>query len=254
MAHARLNLARMLSWIEQRLDAGEQPPTDPEICELFRFDSPEQARTLLAELADAGRITIRGYGETRTILLGRVKSTLPAATRAAPPVKKVDHQVERVAARIVEIAQRERRPAIVAANADALLKSVTPKPAPKPVLRQEKPVMPAKTIQLPASAAAAIAAVEERARISGIALGAAAAKLIERGMGVAERDDAPSAPAVDGPPRMEVDALLDMLRERFAERPDNSELLANERKARAEAVARAESAEAKLAQLKALFA
>ncbi|EZP57243.1 hypothetical protein [Sphingomonas sp. RIT328] len=147
MAHAKLNLARMLSWIEQRLDAGQATPTDADICALFGFDSTESARTLLAELADAGKITIKGYGPDRSIALGRSKRAIAGVGRVAPTVKKADADVDRAAARLTEIVRRCRKPAaaVVAENAAALLKTVNPKPArPKPEAPMPKEVpMPA---------------------------------------------------------------------------------------------------------------
>lgn len=147
MAHAKLNLVRMLSWIEQRLDTGHATPTDAEICELFGFDSTESARTLLAELADAGKITIKGYGPDRRIALGRSKGAIAGVGRVAPTVKKADADVDRAAARLAEIVRRGRKPAaaVVAENAAALLKTVNSKPAPsKPEAPMPKEVpMPA---------------------------------------------------------------------------------------------------------------
>lgn len=70
MAHAKINLQRMLGWIEDCIDDGSASPTDHEICDLFGFDSTEQARTLLAELTDQGKISIDWKAEPRVITLG----------------------------------------------------------------------------------------------------------------------------------------------------------------------------------------
>ena len=60
MAHPNIRKQQMLAWIEECLDASMPCPGDASICERFNLTSTESARTLLAELADAGRFTIRG--------------------------------------------------------------------------------------------------------------------------------------------------------------------------------------------------
>jgi hypothetical protein len=253
MAHAKINLQQMLDWIEtcQRDDVAM--PDDGAICTRFGFETPESARTLLAELADAGKITIKGYGPTRTISLGRVRAALAAVGRVRPPIGKVDPDIERTAARLAEIVQRGRPArAIIAENAGKLLAAVTP---PAPVVAKavpKEPVMPAKTISLPGSAATAIAAVEQLAKRDDLAIGHAAAVLIERGAARTEPVAAPAATTATAP--LSFDVLLDLIRERFAERPDQSDALAAAI-ARADAAdARAQAAEEKLATAKALFA
>ena len=163
MAHSRLALTTMLDWIEQCLTGDAALPTDAEIMERYGFASAEHARTLLAELADAGKITIRGYGADRVILLGRVKSAVVPAPRAAPAVRKVDPEVDRAVVKIRDIITRQAPAAvqIVAANAHALLAAVNPPPAAQtPPLKKEKAMPGPKSIQLPASAPKAIEAIE----------------------------------------------------------------------------------------------
>ena len=196
MVHAKINLSRMFDWIEQCLDADKPAPDDAAIMARFGFDSPESARTLLAELADAGRISIKGYGSTRTITLGRSKSTLAAAPRPTPAVRKADPAVDECAAKITAIVARGQTAgaarAVVAASA---LKAFAAKPAPKPARaaapivtpapapsKKEAQPMPAKSIQLPASAVRAIEAVEEHAKRLDVSIGMAAASLIERAL------------------------------------------------------------------------
>jgi len=70
VSHTQFNLARMLSWIELAVETGALAPSDAEICDLFDFTSTEQARTLLADLADQGKIRIDWKAEPRTISLG----------------------------------------------------------------------------------------------------------------------------------------------------------------------------------------
>ncbi|MCU6454337.1 hypothetical protein LPN01_09620 [Sphingomonas sp. A2-49] len=256
MAHARLNLARMLSWIEQKLDAGQPTPTDAEICELFGFDSTESARTLLAELADAGKITIKGYGPDRRIALGRAKGAIASVGRVAPAVKKADVEVERAAARIAEIVQRGRKSskAVVAENAAALLKTVATAPAePKPAPRSEKEaVMPAKSIQIPASADDVIVAIEEHARKHDVSLGLATASLVKRGMSVVGGFDISEVPPAQPTAAMAIDQLeLGALLAEIVRRVDEQARAPDLSLELADMTARAEAAEVQLAQVKA---
>lgn len=254
MAHSRLNLNTMFDWVERCLADGQPTPPDAAICERFGFDSTESARTLLAELADAGRITIRGHRDDRVITLGRSKAAAVPAARVEPAVRKSDAEVERAAARIAEIVGRGRKPAkaVVAENAAALLKTVVTKPVqskPAPSTKKEA-AMPAKTIQLPASADDVIAAIEAHAAKNDVSLGLATASLVKRGMSVVgsfELDAAPSAQA-----SATIDGLCDQIRALFAAR-DQSAILALEAE-RDSAVVRAAEAEAKIGQMKALFA
>lgn len=130
MAHAKINVARMYDWIEHNLNQGIALPADAQIMERFGFDSPESARTLLAELADAGRITIKGYGETRTITLGRTKATLTPAPRPVPTAKKADPVIDAGVAKIAAIVARGGNAGSArAAQAADALKAVRTKPA-----------------------------------------------------------------------------------------------------------------------------
>ena len=109
---------------------------------------------------------------------------------------------------------------------------------------REEPVMPAKSIQLPASAVAEIAAVEKYAQSNVLSLGAAAAALIARGMAVPLAD----APAPIGLGDVHFDALLDEVRRRFEGVDDD-----HDEKLGAE-ITRREAAEARLATIQSVFA
>ena len=113
-----------------------------------------------------------------------------------------------------------------------------------PPPREEPPVMPAKSIQLPAASVAAHRAVEERARVLGVSQGEAAAMLIIAG--VAAIDDAKEPPAPTSLGEATLDVLLDEIRMRCGHHPLGSQV--------ATLTARAEAAEAKLAQIQAAFA
>lgn len=233
MAHAKLNLSRMYDWIERNLDLDVPQPTDADIMQLFGFDSPESARTLLAELADAGRITIKGYGENRTLALGRIKSELTPAPRPQPSAKKADPLVDAGIAKIAAIVARGGNAGTArAVQAGAVLKSARlkqPAPAPRPtkaVISRPAPVLPIKEpAKMPAKPARAPSAA------------------------------ATPIPAFSPPtPVIALDALLQMIRERFDERPDQSAELAVAIERAEVAERRAVAAELKLEQAKALFA
>lgn len=112
-------------------------------------------------------------------------------------------------------------------------------------LPAKEPVMPAKSFQIPAFAADAIKAVEDRAAKEDISLGHATAQLIEAGLsalavsaGTVATD---TAPIVDLG-SIHVDALLDEVRRRFEGscRPDDMAAMTE----------RAEAAEQRLAKLR----
>ena len=111
-----------------------------------------------------------------------------------------------------------------------------------------------KSIMLPASAQSAIAAVERYATEHDVALGAAAAELI--GRGIAARIAPAEAPAT-------LDDLLDQVRERFATQEQASvDAAVAERRDKVEAAearalaaeARAAAAEEQVARARAIFA
>lgn len=134
MAHARLHRQQMLDWIERCIDQGAAMPDDAAICDVFGFTSAEHARTLLAELADAGKITVQGgYGPDRQIRLGRVKSGGAPLPRPMPSIVKDDATVGDAVAKIIAIARRSPDsppaapvgPSKVETMTKALSKSVT---------------------------------------------------------------------------------------------------------------------------------
>lgn len=183
MAHAKINLSRMYDWIEWCIEEDQSMPTDAAIMQRFGFDNAESARTLLAELADAGRITIKGYGTTRTIALGRIKSTLVPAPRPLPSAKKLDPAVDDGVAKIAAIVARSGNAgsarAVQAASAlnnvrakPALSKTPAVKPVPKaPVAAQ--PTKDAVPVTKPSpspvpNAAAAIASSDSAPTLDGL--------------------------------------------------------------------------------------
>jgi len=71
MAHSAMNRGKMLDWIRHNQEQELPDPTDEEIVEVFGFSSVLQARTLLAELVDQGKIhIIRSNGQRTGIGMG----------------------------------------------------------------------------------------------------------------------------------------------------------------------------------------
>ncbi len=260
MAHSRFALTTMYDWIEACVSASEPTPTDPEICERFSFDSPESARTLLAELADAGRITIKGYGDTRTVTLGRQRSALEPVERPVPTVAKADPEVDAATARIAAILNRGRKSAraVVAENASRFLSTVIPPAASAAAKSAKEPVMAGKSIMLPASSVTAIAAVERLAKSQDLSLGQAAAELIGRGANAKIATPVTLVEPAEHVPS--VDTIVADIGRVFADlstqaaRPDQSAALAAAIERAEAAEARAAEAERKIAALKAMFA
>ncbi|WP_277969284.1 hypothetical protein [Sphingomonas echinoides] len=128
MAHPRIIQQQMLDWIKNSLSLRSALPTDTQIVDRFNLRGVESARSLLADLADAGEITIKGHGATRSIALGRKEKTFEPAPRPTPAVvariggKRADDekvQIDTAAARIREIIERGKEPASENATSDA---------------------------------------------------------------------------------------------------------------------------------------
>lgn len=104
MMHRRL----MLEWILDCDEQGTPMPTVSAIVDRFGFASVEQARTLLADLADAKSIVLTGVGAAQTIHLpGAAPEAVVVAVDPLPrTIKKSDPAVERVTALIAGLQSR----------------------------------------------------------------------------------------------------------------------------------------------------
>lgn len=174
----------MLAWLRERLAVGELAPTDAEIMERFGYASPEQARTLLADLADRGKIAVRHHGAgQRTIMLGplaRPPTARPARAPLPPAVKRRgdgedDADVAQAVARIRTI---------LGAGKPAGPPASQPPPQPKRRGRKPKPGGPARqiNIKLPAEATAQVEALAAK---RGVPVSAAVRMIVE--IALAER-------------------------------------------------------------------
>lgn len=110
MKHSAMHRRLMLEWIHDCADAAKPMPNVAAILDRFGFAGPEQARTLLADLADAGSIKLTGVGVAQTITLpsDAPAPAVPVARgeRLPPSIVKPDPAVERVAAMIVALKSR----------------------------------------------------------------------------------------------------------------------------------------------------
>lgn len=129
------------------------------------------------------------------------------------------------------------------------LRQALPPPKRAPIVphpANEESDMPAKTVCLPASAGSAIACLEAHAQSMGLTLGAAAADLIERGAGPA---------AIGSPVSLELAQLgIHALVAEICRRVDEQDRVPDLTDALADMTARAEAAEGRIAQMKALIA
>ena len=116
MKHSALNRGVMRDWIAVAIETGAAMPTDGEIMDRFGFTNPETARTLLADLADRGDISIRWEGEERIITLGRTKpAMMEGAARPVPSIVKKDPGLDEAVDKIKSILGRGRQPVRVEA-------------------------------------------------------------------------------------------------------------------------------------------
>jgi hypothetical protein len=104
MAHPKLQLSRLLDWITLRIECEDTSPTDDQIAGFLGLDAVEIARSMLADLADRGDITIKGTGPTREIALGRQHRTIetvvptPSVTKPAKALLSEEECAARIQA------------------------------------------------------------------------------------------------------------------------------------------------------------
>lgn len=201
-------------------------------------------------------VDIAGAIEAETISLGIARAAAPLDPGTAGECEQCEWWMPRLVGGLCAFC-RDRRPR----PAD------WEPPVPPSSHHNEKPKtvekevsMPAKSIQIPASADDVIAAIEAHARDHDVSLGLATASLIKRGMSVGAYEPGERV-AVTTPATIEeicaglraaVDGVGAQVRALF-DAHDQAET-ATLRFERDMAVERAEAAEAKLAQAKALFA
>lgn len=188
--HSALNRGIMLDWLKVCIDEERPLPSDEQIADRFRFETVEQARTLLADLADRGEIRITHGMEGREITLGGGR-VLHRCERAMPsvPVRKpsaipptVDEAVERIRSivnrrpkpgpKIVQAPKPAAAPEAPAGQAPALGSEVSHSPPTDRPYRQR----PQTNMRLSTAAQDAL----ERRRLPGETAAAAAKRLIEK--------------------------------------------------------------------------
>lgn len=152
--HSQIDRANMLEWLRHCDEQGEAFPSDEAIADRFQYPSVEAARTLLADLADRGEISVRGTGSKRTISISPVKPMrvlgterrLPKTITKPKSLRRARREIaeEEGAERIMEIIRRGREPDAPAPT--PRLRIVAPQPvvAPEPVsvAPEPEPVAP----------------------------------------------------------------------------------------------------------------
>lgn len=111
--HSAMQKGVMLDWLRACEEEGRHFPSDEEIQGRFGFASVEMARTLLADLADAGKIRISGTGPGRQITLAGPARHACASAKPGRSVKKperADAQVDRAVSKIMSIVRNGRQP------------------------------------------------------------------------------------------------------------------------------------------------
>lgn len=182
MQHSALNRGLLFEMLKDREDAGDPQITDDEIMERFNFDAPEQARTLLADLADKGLITVKGTGPDRVVTIRGDGWSAPrpvAAERPLPSVVKPDREVEAMTSRIMNIVQRSPNVVSPAPRAAA-----APAPTAPPVVLPDPP-----RTRFQVNIKVSEAQFNELgvlAEAGGVAVGSVARRFFESGMASAE--------------------------------------------------------------------
>jgi hypothetical protein len=102
MAHPKLQLTRLLDWLTFRIECEDTSPTDEQIVELLGLDLMATARSMLADLADRGDITIKYTHAGRQIALGRQHRVIetprpvPSVIRPPKPLLSEEECVRRI--------------------------------------------------------------------------------------------------------------------------------------------------------------
>jgi hypothetical protein len=144
--HSQIDRANLLDWLRDCAEHEKPMPSDEAIADRFGYAAIESARTLLADLADRGEISI---GRDRVIEINQVKPARAVGTERALP-KTVTRPKRRKRAksviseeegldRIRAIVQRSRAPDAPAPQ--PRLRITTPQPAPRdePVVAPSPP-------------------------------------------------------------------------------------------------------------------
>lgn len=145
MAHSHLNKRKAFAFIAEELAAGRQP-TDAQIMDLCSLVTVEQARTLLADLADEGAIALSFADGVRMVALGPKERT--KAGPSPVPIPSVVKPARRALAAIDEDAAASRLMSIMRrapVEAEPAPK-VQPEPKSEPICQPTPPApSPAET-------------------------------------------------------------------------------------------------------------
>lgn len=103
MAHPKLQLSRLLDWLKLRIECEDESPSDEQIVAFLGLDSEQTARSMLADLADRGDVTIKYEQQSgRQIALGRqhreieTPRPVPSVVKPAKPLLSEEECVRRI--------------------------------------------------------------------------------------------------------------------------------------------------------------
>ena len=137
MAYPKIIQQGLLDWIAGRISNGEPTPTDQEIISRFGMSGAEAARSLLADLADGGKITIKGFGANRIITLGQTKTAFipsrPISRSALQPRAPVEDRVAMMR-RVLADKKPDVQPPVAPAPSRPEKTLIAAPPAPSPRL------------------------------------------------------------------------------------------------------------------------
>jgi hypothetical protein len=168
-------ISAAFAWLEQTATNGTATPTDDQIVERYRLTSVDAARSLLATLAEQGKITLMGAGRERQIIIGKPErkpfvGERPTRVIVTPAAREAKKDTRSNVDKMREIAKSR----LASARADlGAPPKATPAPEPKPA-----PVAPAV-----AKAADDAAAAAGRKQISFYVPAAAHLQIVRRANG-----------------------------------------------------------------------
>lgn len=144
MAHSALNRGKLLDQLKFAEENGSPAPTDDEVMRLCGFTSPEQARTLYADLADRGLIRIAVVSGARRVAIVEAQERKIAAGGDGAP-KRVQLNLGPSRATYLTIKERAERAGVAPGRyaLDLLEGALSSKPtaAPQMVPMAGKPMI-----------------------------------------------------------------------------------------------------------------
>lgn len=152
MPRATYDLPAILKVFEQAAEAGEGPPTNNRLCELFGWASWSMASRAVAKLEEAGLVTVeRGHHARNVTIVATGKTAVGLGIPLGPKrcrvtrTSAVRREIEKAGARRTVSALSADRPLSAAARLDLARRLTTlhPLPIARPCPVDTRPVAPA---------------------------------------------------------------------------------------------------------------